>query len=411
MIGILKIAFRNLYRQKRRTLLTVSIISVGVTAVLLFSSLAGSFKAMMIGQITDSMLGHAQIHRMGYVSAIDNMPLNRMIKKQQFKRLEKVLGDIPEIEAYSGRILFNAMVSNFLETTNIKVSAIDPLQEQSVAPLLKNRIKEGGMLKPGEILLPEMLAKGLNAKVGQELVFIATNADGSVNGQTFKVAGIIESVVGPTGKYGYLHVDDAATLLRMDEPELSEVALRVRKIGNLDEATGKLRKALTELKNKEGKPVFELHTWKELSPFYNIAKMIDMMTVFIQVILVAIVLISIMNVMIMAVYERIREIGTLSAIGTLPGTIRSIFLTEGLLLGVGGALAGSVLGSVLIGAAKFAKLTIAFGQKDRIPLNPDLPLSQMAMVAVVILAVSAIAALEPAFKASKMDPVEALRHN
>lgn len=411
MISILKIAFRNLYRQKRRTLLTISIISVGVTAVLLFSSLAGSFKAMMIGQITDSMLGHAQIHRAGYVSAIDNMPLNRMITQQQFKHLEKTIKNIPEIEAYSGRILFNAMISNFLETTNIKVSAIDPSKEQAVAPLLKNRIQEGAMLQPGEILLPEMLAKGLHVKAGQELVLIATNADGSVNGQTFKVAGIIESVVGPTGKYGYVHVNDAATLLRMGEPEYSEVAVRLQEIGNLDPATEKLKKELSQLKNKEGKPVFELHTWKELSPFYNIAKMIDMMTMFIQIILVAIVLISIMNVMVMAVYERIREIGTLSAIGTLPKTIRAIFLSEGLLLGFGGALAGSVLGAVLIAIAKFAKLTVAFGQKDRIPLNPDLPLSQMAMIAIVILAVSAVASLEPAFKASKMDPVEALRHN
>ena len=411
MMNIFKIAFRNLYRQKRRTFLTMSIISVGVTAVLLFTSLAGSFKGMMIGQITDSMLGHAQIHRAGYVSAIDNMPLNRMFTKQQFERLEKVLKDIPEIEAYSGRILFNAMISNYLETTNIKVSAIDPSHEQAVTPLLKSRIKEGAMLKPGEILLPEMLAKGLKAKVGQELVFIATNADGSVNGQSFKVAGIIESVVGPTGKYGYLHVNDAATLLRMDALEYSEVALRVRKMGDLDKTIAQFDKKLPELKNKDGKPVFELHTWKELSPFSTIARMIDIMNMFIKVILVAIVLISIMNVMVMAVYERIREIGTLSAIGTLPKTIRAIFLSEGLLLGAGGALAGSVLGAILIGIAKVAKLTIAFGQKDRIPLNPDLPFSQMAVVALVILAVSAIASLEPAFKASRMDPVEALRHN
>jgi putative ABC transport system permease protein len=411
MMGIIRIAFRNLYRQKRRTLLTVSIIAVGVTAVLLFTALAGSFKNMMIGQITDSMLGHAQIHRAGYVAAIDNMPLNRMIKKQQFAGLEKILQETPALEAYSGRIQFNAMLSNFLETTSIKVSAIDPEHELAVAPLLQNRIKTGAMLKPGEMLLPEMLAKGLNVTVGQDVVLVATNADGSVNGQNLKVAGIIESVVGPTGKYGYLHISDAVSLLRMDEPEWSEVALRLRRIGDLDNVVPALRARLDENQNKEGKNIFELHTWRDLSPFYNIAKMIDLMTMFIKVILVAIVLISIMNVMVMAVYERIREIGTLAAIGTLPRTIRAIFLTEGLLLGALGAVTGNVLGVVLVSAAKIAKLTIAFGQKDRIPLNPELPFSQMLMVALVILVVAAVAALEPAYKASKMDPVQALRHN
>jgi putative ABC transport system permease protein len=75
------------------------------------------------------------------------------------------------------------------------------------------------------------------------------------------------------------------------------------------------------MKNKEGKPVLELHTWEALSPFANIAKMIDLMTLFIRIMLVAIVLVSVMNVMLMAVYERIREIGTLAAIGTPPRRI------------------------------------------------------------------------------------------
>jgi hypothetical protein len=83
-------------------------------------------------------------------------------------------------------------------------------------------------------------------------------------------------------------------------------------------STRRCRPAGRELKNKEGKPALEVHTWEGLSPFANIARMIDLMTVFIRVMLVAIVLVSVMNVMLMAVYERIREIGTLAAIGTQP---------------------------------------------------------------------------------------------
>ena len=100
MGNLIKIAFRNLTRQKRRTMLTVAIVSVGVIAVLLFSALSGSFKNMMIGQITDSMLGHAQIHRKGYVSSLDNLPLSRVINTKQMRALDTIIKDEPRIVAY-----------------------------------------------------------------------------------------------------------------------------------------------------------------------------------------------------------------------------------------------------------------------------------------------------------------------
>jgi len=106
--------------------------------------------------------------------------------------------------------------------------------------------------------------------------------------------------------------------------------------------------------------------WEKLSPFYNIARMIDLMTFFIKLMLIAIVLISIMNVMIMAVYERIREIGTIAAIGTPPRKILSMFLIEGLCLGVLGAISAAVLGVVLLWGINMAKFAFDFGQQKGI---------------------------------------------
>ena len=96
----------------------------------------------------------------------------------------------------------------------------------------------------------------------------------------------------------------------METMEISEIAIRLKDFGKLHAVFGKLNGLLGNELNKQGKPAFELHTWEKLSPFFNIAKMIDLMTFFIKLMLMAIVLISIMNVMVMAVYERIREIGT-----------------------------------------------------------------------------------------------------
>ncbi|MCK4527124.1 ABC transporter permease [candidate division WOR-3 bacterium] len=411
MGNLIKIAFRNLYRQKRRTLLTIAIISVGVIAVLLFSALSGAFKNMMVGQITDSMLGHMQIHRKGYVSSLDNLPLDKTIDAKQMKKMGEILDRIPRVEAYSKRILMGGMLSNYMETTNIKVAGINPKDESIVTPLLTSRIKKGEMLKKGEILLPELVTKGMNLKVGQSIVLIVNNVDGSVNGQNLKVAGIVESVVGPTGKYGYIHIDDAVTVLRMDKPEFSEIAIRLNKISSLDKVTRQISLEIVEMKNKEGEPIFEVHSWKELSPFYNIAKMIDLMSLFINILLVAIVLISILNVMIMAVYERIKEIGTLTAIGTLPGKIRTMFLMEGLFLGFFGSVAGSIIGIILIIATKFAHITIAFGRNENILIDPAIPFDQMALITLVSTIVAVLASLQPAIKASHMDPIEALRYS
>lgn len=410
MGNLIKIAFRNLTRQKRRTMLTVAIVSVGVIAVLLFSALSGSFKNMMIGQITDSMLGHAQIHRKGYVSSLDNLPLSRVINTKQMRALDTIIKDEPRIVAYSKRILMGGMLSNYLETTSIKVAGIHPGDESAVTPLLTSRIKKGTMLHKGEILLPELVTRGMGLKVGQTIVLVVNNAEGSVNGVSLKIAGIIESVMGPTGKYGYIHIDDAVQVLRMTEPEYSEIALRLKDISTLNAVNKGIKEKLATIKNKAGKPVFEVHTWEKLSPFYSIAQMLDLMALFINVILVAIVLISILNVMIMAVYERIKEIGTLAAIGTLPGKIRTMFLLEGLFLGFFGSITGSVIGVIAIMGVKYAHLTVTFGRNENILLEPSIPFTQMLFITAISTCVAVIASLQPAIKASRMDPIESLRH-
>ncbi|MCK4728647.1 MAG: ABC transporter permease, partial [Desulfobacterales bacterium] len=345
MFSVLRIAVRNLRRYKRRTILTASLIVTGVVFVSVFVAVSGSFKNMMIGQITDSFLGHVQIHRKGYVASIDSLPLTMNLKSPAVKKIDEAIKEIPEIEVYSARIKFGGMFSNFVETTNIRVNGVYPEKEIKTAPLLLSRIKEGKkIIRKGEILVPELLAKGMKVKVGDMVVVIATNKDGSINGKQFRVGGILESATGPGGRDGYIHIEDATEILRMDNVEISEIAIRVRDFSQLYAVHNRLHDMLSKERNKQGKPIFEVHTWEKLSPFYNVARMIDVMTFFVKLMLVAIVLISIMNVMIMAVYERVREIGTIAAIGTLPGKILSMFVIEGFCLGFIGAAIGSLLG-------------------------------------------------------------------
>ena len=414
MINILKIAAKNLLRYRRRTFLTSLLITIGIVAVLLFMSLSGSFRALMVGQITDSMLGHLQIHKKGYVASIDNLPLTLNMKPAMVEKVTDYLQHDKDVAAWSPRIKFGAMFSNFQETTSIRLNAVGPQQEVATCPLLPGRLIEGDrnqpLVQPGKIVIPELIAKGMKVKVGDSIVLVATNRDGSVNGNTFTVSGVLEGISGPGGRDGYMHIDDARTLLRMQEPEISEIAIRLKPGASLAKVYKAMQQHFDQITNQQGKQVFEVHTWEALSPFSNIAKMIDMLDTFIKIMLVAIVLISIMNVMLMAVYERIHEIGTIAAIGTTPSRILLLFVSEGLLLGILGTIIGVAISVITIATINAKTITFSFGRQDNLVLQPTISLSEILVISLIVVLVAVLASLQPAWKASRMNPITALRH-
>jgi putative ABC transport system permease protein len=414
MLNILKIALRNLARFSRRTLLSSMLITLGIVAVLLFIATAGSFKAMMIGQFTDAMLGHLEVHHKGYVASIDNLPLNLNMQPAMVGKVEKALDSMDAVEAYSERVKLGAMFSNFIETTAIRINGVDSAKEVAATPLLPGRIvagsKEGPLVKPGEILIPTLIARGMKVKVGDTVVLVATNRDGSVNGKTFVVRGIIDSLSGPSGRDGYIDIKDARELLRMTEPEVNEIVIRLKDPALLRQADAQLSQELAGVTGKDGKAMLEVHTWADLSPFSSIVRMIDLLTLFIKIMLVSIVLISVMNVMMMAVYERIREIGTISAIGTPPQKVLSLFLTEGLLLGLGGTAVGTAISLAVIYALNVWRIHFNFGQQQGLVLSPSIAPIDVLTVAALVVIMTLLASLQPAWKASRMDPVTALGH-
>lgn len=134
------------------------------------------------------------------------------------------------------------------------------------------------------------------------------------------------------------------------------------------------------------------------------------MTFFIRLMLIAVVLISILNVMIMAVYERVREIGTIAAIGTPPRKILSLFLVEGFFLGIAGGMAGVLAGLGIILVLNLVRIPFKFGVAESFVLAPTLHPLEVLTASLMVIVVSVLASAQPAYKASRMEPIDALRH-
>jgi len=409
MGNLIKIAVRNLFRYKRRTLLTSSLIAFGVVLVIVFGGLAISFKTQMVGILTNTALGDLQIHKKGYVESIDNLPLNLTLSGKKLADVEQSLKQSPYVAAYSPRIKFGAMISNYAQTSNIRLSAVYPEMENRTCPGLVNRIKKDlpnpdQFIKPGEILVPDNLMKGLGLKVGDEVVLVATNKDGSVNGIPLRIGAVIESVFGPSGKDGFIHIDDAKMLLRMNEPEIVEIAVHLKKFDQLSTAFNEFKQDIAAPQSG-----VEVHTWEQLSPFASIVRIVDLLILVVKFILISIVLVSILNIMTMSVYERISEIGTIAAIGTRPGRILSMFLLEGFAMGLLSTAAGIVIGLGLLWLMNLVPIDFTFGMMQ-VSLAPSIPAREVAVITLIVMLVSIFASLQPAYKASKMEPVDALGH-
>jgi len=443
-MNIIKIAIRNLLRFKRRTALTSFLIVLGVALVIVFGGVGNSFKSEVIDSLTGTSLGDIQLHKKGYVSSIDNLPLDRNIPPQAVKMIETTLDANPEIAAYSERIRFGAMISNFQTTTNIRFTGVSPEREIATLPKLLERVQAGGgttvdtFVPPGSIAIPQNLAAGLGLKVGSSVVVVATNKDGSVNGLTLRVGGITENISGPSGRDGFMNIEDARSLLQIDDGQITEVAIRLKNFDKLDSISSRLAQGFGAMPSAgggskgsmqgletgapknigappspsgaNGNPSgLEVHTWAQLSPFASVAQIITLLLIIVRIVLAFIVLTSILNVMIMSLYERIGEIGTIASMGTTPSKILRLFLTEGLALGVLGAIAGSIVGTAILLVIGAMRSRITFGNMH-VVLTPQIPTAEIGLAIVMVVVISALASLQPAIKASRMEPVDALRH-
>ncbi|MDP2342763.1 MAG: ABC transporter permease [Deltaproteobacteria bacterium] len=404
-LHLVRLALRNLFRQRRRSLLTLAATGVGVTMILVGHGLTSSFIESLVDDIVQRRLGQLVVRPKLPPGSADLMPLDPAVD------VDAVLPSIlqtPGVTAAAPRIRFAGLITNGRAQTMVLVTAVDVAAEARVCPLRPDDVV-GGVGRflhvddaAGAVLGKE-LARGLKGTPGTSLTLQASSARGAQNAVDVDVVGVGRAA-GFLESKGTITVPLAIgrTLTRM-EGKATEIAIAIDDAADVATVQAALRARLPAS--------LEVVGWGEVMPFLKETQM--RMRIILGGaggVLFAIAIFGVVNTMLMSVWERVREIGTLLALGLRRRHIVRLFLIEGGLLGLTGGVIGGVLGLLLVTLAGVRGLSFSPpGSGVPLILHPQ-PSIEVAVVAVVVAALGAVlASAWPARRAAALDPVEALR--
>jgi putative ABC transport system permease protein len=405
LIRDLRLALRNLTRNTNRTLVAVGTVASGVIAFLL----AGGFIewSLMYGreETIHSQLGHAQIVRPDYFEKGIADPYAFLLPADSPE--QKKIETQPGVLSLAPRLAFNGLISHGETTVVFVGEGIDPLREKHIGTRVTFR--EGQDLQNAmdrQAVLGEGLAKALGVKPGDTVVLLATAANGGANALEATVSGIFSTITKEYDDHAIrLPISLARKLMRVEGATSWVVALDAT-----ERTDSFVNTAIAALAGKS----FQIVPWRELADFYNktealFTKQVTVMKVIIGLIIV----LTIMNTLTMSVLERTTEIGTSLAVGLAGRLVMRLFIIEGTLIGVVGGAAGIVMGYLLamgisaIGIPMPPPPGMAHGYTAEILVTPSLVFDAAILALVTTLLASAF----PAWKAGRMNIVDALRYS
>ena len=406
MPDLVYLSVRNIFRNRRRTAITVFSIVVGFAAMACFGGfIEFSFEGLRESTIR-TRLGHLQIYAHGYSQHRVSDPESVLISEPDAVMAR--IAELPGVAAVTPRLSFSGLGSAGSATVNMSVVGVDPEGEEEFSDF--ETLVAGRPLEPGDPaagLIGEELRNGLGAEVGDWVTVLTTSFDGVINAVDFRVAGVVR-----TGSKEYDSVFVKVPI---------ELAQRAKE-------TGKVERIVVLLDDTDDLPAlqprieemlstfddeFETRRWDELAGFYEavVALYRGIFTVFAGIVGV-VVMFSVANTMTMAVFERTGEIGALRAIGARRSTLVAMFLTEGVGVGLLGAGLGAVASWLIAGAVQ-AMGGIAMppppgmsqGFQAYFSLTGDVLRNAFAVTVVATL----VSAVYPAYAASRIRIVEALQ--
>jgi putative ABC transport system permease protein len=398
-------AVRNVGRNARRSIITGITILFGVMMVLLVRGVTGGMARLMIEDAVLGKVGALQVHRKGFVDNIDSVPTR--LNMEDTPALRAKLAAVPHVTAVTGRITFQGLVSNGVQQTMFVGRGLELSTEGLVCPRSATQVLEGGRsLQPGDAqhaTLGFELAQSFALQPGQTVSVQTTSPQGRANALDLKVLGFTTSSLPFENKRVLTVPLQTAQALLGLEGHVTEYALSIDDLDRVGEVQAALQATLG--------PDFEVHAWSDIQPFVrDLIARITFVLAGVGTVLFVIVLTGIINTMLMSVYERTREIGTLLALGVRRAQVMRLFLLEAAVIGAAGAVAGGVVGQVLVHLLALKGLPVPVSGLSTV--NVLRPATSLGFTLATMLgaALGAVgAATWPSLRASKMNPVDALR--
>ncbi|NOY61200.1 MAG: ABC transporter permease [Calditrichaeota bacterium] len=401
---ITSLAWKNIWRNKKRSLIIILATALGLWGCLLAGAIWMGWGESMVDTAIDRDLSNIQIHKKGYTQnkeATNFIPDGfRIIKETQ---------SIAGVKAVSGRTLIDGMASSPISTFGVKIVGIVPAQAKKVTDIY-NRLVEGNYFAGNgrnPIVIGKKLADRLGLKLHSKIVLSFQGLDGSLNYAALRIVGIYKT---ESSLFDQSNVFmQQADLLRLlnSKPIIHEIAIRTESARIMPQVYDALKTKYAHL---------AVQTWKELAPevAFTSAAMESFTYIFLGIILFAL-LFGITNTMLMAVMERIRELGVLIALGMKKGKVFAMILLETILLSITGGVAGIVIGGLSIAYFSHTGIDLSalassmetFGTSTL--LHPFLPLDMYIALPVMIVITATISAVLPAWKAVHIQPSAAIR--
>ncbi len=408
MLLYLRLAWRNIWRHRRRTVIIVLAMGLSLAFMMFYDGLMDGFNRAIAGNAVRVLGGNVQVHAEGYREKVDSNPLIPL--KNDSSVVEAALTQ-PDVTAASRRIQTGGLVTNREGAFPLNVIGIEASVEAPVS-LIAEHIEEGRWLADDDqdaVLIGRGLAEALSIKLGDRITVVGSDVNKQNRQRAMTVIGIYDIGL-PSFEKGavYISLSEAQSLFNL-RGQSTEVQVTLDKVGSESQVVAALSSSL---------PGYEVESWEQNYPELGnaIGQKTAVMDIF-SVVIVMIAGIGILNLLLMAVYERTREIGLLGAMGFKPRQIAITFIMEGAMIGVVGAIAGILMGLLLNGSmgqvgmdySQFAGVTeymaLISGR-----VYPTLGLEKIGDRAAVVVVIAMLAALIPAVIASRREPSEALHH-
>lgn len=335
----IKLAWRNVFRNRRRTFLTGLIIGIGLSAMMFMDAWVQGMKENMISSTTSSFLGEAQIHRDSFQETMES---EFVIAER--KKIVSLLEEDETVKTFTERVVGFGTVSSPTSIESIAVYGIDPLREPGVSGF-DDELVAGSYPGDGNgLMIGEDLAEELELAVGDRAVLTAPTAgSGELSQELFRVTGIYKMHIKELDSSLVLVPLPAARRLLGVGEETHEIAVVFKDSRTSRISEGGFSDAYSIFGNKA-------ETWEQLVPeMKKVMDLTDMIIGITVVIVFAIIIFGIMNTLFMSVYERIFEFGVLRAVGTRPSTLRTLIVVEAAALALYSVALGTVLGTAFIG--------------------------------------------------------------